>query len=293
MAHNERVQGGVTTLRTSYKDALESYMDPDSPLETPRRFDTCPFCHEYVRGKGFVVTRTTTGYKMWCHRCHSKRFVKSGVPSASTCLREAKRWLQPQPQCAQEYVAKQIKLPDDFQTEIPTAGQVWLATYGVTNEEIARYNFGYSPGLNRLIMPVYLDGALVFWQGRDLSGDSSRNKYLSVKQSRGSLWFEVNQDNPTTVVVEDVLSALAVARAGYNSVAILGSYVHSEMVGKLATTGTRIVVWLDPDKRKESCAYSKKLRSLGLRSVPVILPDKDPKEYNPNEIKEIVGQAQT
>ena len=278
-------------MRRNEKDTLESYMDPDSPLESPRRFDVCPFCHEHVRGKGFVVTRTTHGYKMWCHRCHAKRFVKSGVPSASTCLREAKRCLQPQPQCAQEYVAKEINLPDDFQKEIPAAGLVWLATYGVTQEEIARFNFGYSPGLNRLIMPVYLDGTLVFWQGRDLSGDGSRNKYLSVKQSRGSLWFEVNQGNPTTVVVEDILSALAVARAGYNTVAILGSYVHSEMVGKLATTGTRIVVWLDSNKRKESCSYSKRLRSLGIQSVPVVLPDKDPKEYNPDEVKDIVGQV--
>ena len=280
-------------MRRNEKDTLEFYMDPDSPLESPRRFDSCPFCHEHVRGRGFVVTRTAQGYKMWCHRCHTGRFVKSGVPSASTCLREAKRWLQPQPQCAKEYVAKEINLPDDFQKEIPATGLAWLATYGVTPEEIARFNFGYSPGLNRLIMPVYLNGTLVFWQGRDLSGDASRNKYLSVKQSRGSLWFEVNQGNPTTVVVEDILSALAVARAGYNSVAILGSYVHSEMVGKLATTGTRVVVWLDSNKRKESCAYSKRLRSLGIQSVPVVLPDKDPKEYNPDEVKDIVGQVHT
>ncbi len=264
-------------------------MDLDAELGVPVRYDTCPFCNEHVSSRGFVVTRTERGFKMWCHRCHTARVITSGVPSARQCISTIRKRTELLPQKPDtDTIAKQVILPEDFTSEIPSTGLAWLAKYGVRVEEATQYNFGYSPKLNRLIMPVYKNEELCFWQGRRLSNDPTEAKYLSVRQSRASLWFQIQKDSDTTVVVEDVLSALAVARAGYNAVALLGSYVNSEMMSYLLETKTRIVIWLDPDKRKESCSYAKSIRARGARAVALILPDKDPKEYDVLAIKQFV-----
>ncbi len=270
---------------------LTPYMDANAPLHTPRRFSDCPFCKERVSSKGFVVTRSESGFLMWCHKCHTKRFIKNGVPSFRQCvknLRDRKK-LQPHECEASTAVTKVIVLPEDYTTEIPNTGLAWLALYNVTPEEQARYRFGYSPSLDRLIIPVYTEnGDLCFWQGRRLSSDSSRPKYLNISLGRTDIKFYINNNSPTTVVVEDVLSALAVARAGYNSVSLLGSYVNDSIVEFLVRLGTRCVVWLDPDKRRESLCVTKRLRGLGLQSVSLVLPDKDPKDYTPDEVRTYV-----
>ena len=44
----------------------------------------------------------------------------------------------------------------------------------------------------RLIIPVYKDGKLIFWQGRDLT-DSMQKKYLSAKESRDKVLYGFNE----------------------------------------------------------------------------------------------------
>jgi hypothetical protein len=140
---------------------------------------------------------------------------------------------------------------------------------------------------------VFRDGELVFWQGRNLSSDTTRPKYMNVRSQRSDIVLFVNNHTSKVVLVEDILSCLAVARAGVSAVALLGSYVKMDLLRDVLvdTDIECIKVWLDPDKRQEACKYAKQLRALGYSASPVILAEQDPKTYKPLEVLHFIGGA--
>jgi len=169
---------------------------------------------------------------------------------------------------------------------------MWLYKYGITDQDIKRYRFGFSEWYDRLIMPVFNDGKLVYWQGRNL-GKSTKDspKYTNVKSNRSSVYFQLlTYPGKPVVLVEDILSAIRVNNAGYNSVALLGTNIGTYLVKELQQLRpTLVLVWLDPDKRLDCVKYACRLTALGVPTQPVITCDRDPKEYSQQEIKDLIG----
>lgn len=287
------------------RDLLQTYLDYQQPLGTTVRHGTCPFCGPVGR-KGFVVTRKPTGFICWCHRCHKSYGVKSGTPSRTQCLRIADgqmHKIQNLRKCGLSGLRRQaidveekkafISLPFDVTKVIPMNALLWLAKYHVTSEEIKRYNISYSPYFERLILPVYdRHGRLVYWQGRYFGKDSSGThpKYYNTRSSRGEIWFDTGGDSNIIVVVEDILSALSVARAGYRAFALLGSYVSDNLIRKLQSEGKQVCVWLDLDKQCASMQYTKRLNVFGVQAKTIVTTE-DPKEYLPDRIIKEVEHA--
>lgn len=130
----------------------------------------------------------------------------------------------------------------------------------------------------------------MYWQGRKLdAADVASPKYLNLRANRQGVFFCIfDKNEEATILVEDILSAIAVARAGFKSVALLGSFIGPDLFPVIPTK--RVQVWLDPDKRKDAVKFAAKLRANGFCSSAVVLPNKDPKEYSPEEIREILGR---
>lgn len=272
---------------SSQQNSLEQYLDTRMSVGQRIRYDNCPFCGERVRGKGFVVTRTKNGFFLWCFRCHAHRHVTRDGISLSGIRRYLKaRENSHETTEVQNLKHNTVTLPSDFTTDIPLAGKLWLIKGGVTDAEIKQYRFGYSPSLDRVILPVWGEEGLLYWQGRALTQRDGVPKYINVTTKRKSVYFVVNMDSDTTVLVEDILSALAVARAGANSLALLGSSMNMGVQEFIKTNKVR--VWLDPDKRKECIRYAKMLSAYGFKASPVVLTTKDPKEYSTDEIRNIL-----
>lgn len=278
---------------TVRREELEKFLDYNAPMDVPVRQAYCPFCEpDKVTSHGFVVTRKRNGFSMWCHRCHTKYWYPVKSPSSNAILSELHRRAVGNKDNA-SVVTKKVTLPSDFTADIPASGLLWLRTYGVNEDEIRRYHFGYSPRLDRLILPVFRDGELVFWQGRNLSSDTSRPKYMNVRSQRSDIVLFVNNQTSKVVLVEDILSCLAVARAGVSAVALLGSYVKMDLLRDVLADAdiACIKVWLDPDKRQEACKYAKQLRALGYSASPIVLAHQDPKCYKPEEVQRFIGGA--
>ena len=269
---------------------LSEYCDPTMELDTPVRHDWCPFCGKLIKSAGFIVWRTTTGFKLYCHRCNTAKTIsRPGVASPSTIISRvnASRTHGSRP-------GKVIYLPEDFEAFIPGFAKKWLHKYGVTDEEVTRYGFGFSPRMNRLIMPVFKDEQLVFWQGRGFNLDKHTPKYISMKCSgTGGAFFELVKPNfKEVVLVEDIVSAICCARAGYSSISLLGSFVGDKIASRLHELEiTKVCIWLDPDKRKEAVKYSRKLSSLGFSCTCLVTPTKDPKDYNVTQIRNHLGKG--
>ena len=237
---------------TVRREELEKFLDYNAPMDVPVRQAYCPFCEpDKVTSHGFVVTRKRNGFSMWCHRCHTKYWYPVKSPSSSAILSELHRRAVGNKDNA-SVVTKKVTLPSDFTADIPASGLLWLRTYGVNEDEIRRYHFGYSPRLDRLILPVFRDGELVFWQGRNLSSDTSRPKYMNVRSQRSDIVLFVNNQTSKVVLVEDILSCLAVARAGVSAVALLGSYVKMDLLRDVLADADIACIIPTKDKRHVS-----------------------------------------
>lgn len=287
------------------KYILDKYLDRSQPIGEAVRYADCPFCNTRIGRKGFIVTRTARGFLMFCHRCHAKRFIRCGTPSYSDCLRTAKEAMSSTSTWTLRRHANRssssthtqrgdtlncdvqfVRLPHDVTRELPTRAQMWLKKYNVTQEEINTYNFFWSNQYERLILPVYKSGKLVYWQGRYFGMREQAPKYINTRNKRTEVWFDTGgTDAHTVVLVEDILSAIAVSRvSGYRAVALLGCYLSDVMIARLQSEGKQVCVWLDLDKQSKSRRYSKRLQVFGLTARSVVTP-KDPKEYTPEQIR--------
>lgn len=250
-----------------------------------RRFSKCPYCNKAISSDGFVVYKEYNTVKAWCHECHSGGTYGNRISLAGVLRRR-----NASTQDTETYTNTIITLPKDFSRHIPSKGLQWLRKYNITDEEINRYMFGYSAKLDRLILPVFKDGVLAYWQGRDLSTRKDAPKYINVVADKKSTCFVAHPTSTplskTVVIVEDILSAIAVARAGFIGVSLLGSYLGNTVTKYIITLGDKFVVWLDPDKRKEASKYALFLLAKGLFAEPCVTMHKDPKEYTATEIQE-------
>lgn len=232
------------------------------------------------------VKRTRSGWLCHCHNCGRSTFKRSGRRRPSENV-ELLRTIQNITNEVKTVVPRVVCLPRDIQSIIPSKGLAWLYSYGISDEEIKRYNFCFSPNWNRLILPVYKDEELVYFQARTLGTPSKQNpKYLNMRGDKTHM-FEVNVPGQTSVViVEDILSAIKVGRCT-NSKALLGSYIGTALT-VLAKHYNKIFIWLDDDKRMESIKYARHLSSLTGVAVRVVNTPKDPKCYNQDQIRRIL-----
>ena len=159
--------------------------------------------------------------------------------------------------------------------DMPVEAKRWLLSFGITSQDVSDYSLGWSEDKQLLVL-VNTDN---YYQGRCFG--NQRTKYLS----KGKKPLLSYGNGGTIICVEDVLSAIKVAKAGYIGVPLLGSFVSPEHEQWLVSQSKPVVVWLDYDKAKESFAARQRLVSLGVNAQCCITP-LDPKEYSTGEINE-------
>ena len=235
-----------------------------------------------MRGR-YYERRIATGTLYHCFNC-SKSGIKRDEELTPKQLLERINNLSVIPKQSKQVT--EVKLPYDYTEHIPKEGLQWFFKYGIMPELITKYKFGYSPKYNRIILPVFDEGRLVYYQARTLSKPTKDNpKYINVRQSGArNVWFKVLSNiRNDVVIVEDILSACKVGSVT-NSIALLGSYIPNELIEVLKPYSS-IKLWLDRDKLKEALRYANKLRMLSGKQVSVIIKDLDPKEYSTQNIE--------
>lgn len=163
----------------------------------------------------------------------------------------------------------------DLSYDIPMQAKQWLLKYGITNEEITNNKFAWDANSQILIL-LYTQN---YWQGRCFG--NQRQKYLS----RGVKPLTIYGNSDTIVCVEDILSAVKIARLSpdYCATPLLGSSMPLETTQSLSERFSNILVWLDRDKAKNAIAIARNLKQRGINSDVVISP-KDPKDYSKGEL---------
>lgn len=239
----------------------------------------CPHCGD--TRERLYTKAVRDGSVQYCHNCQYRGFIRGDKQASPKSVLERAEILFKTYKTGETIgYAKHIQLPHDFTLDLPDKALAWLYKYQITDEEIRQFRFGWSQRLKRLILPVYRDDQLVYYQGRTFDPITKINpKYLNIRQSGAKnvyfLCSSSNIHNNSIVMVEDILSAIKVGRQ-FNSIALLGSYLPDSML-PVFKKYNKVFIWLDADKYKESI---KMMQKLGARGTPtrVISTPKDPKE---------------
>lgn len=214
-----------------------------------------------------------------CFRCNDSAFIKDERTLAEriAALAQAK---------VADAEAIKPELPQPRERDVqqwPKAARVWLYKAGLSNDAIERLGFYWHPVTQRVVMPVFDDGELVYWQARSLNPNVP--KYINPAVVRGTVVPRYGRGGPCIVLTEDILSAVKV---GYVNEAwsIMGTSLPDKVALQLVQAARPVLVMLDPDDagRKGTAKIIDQLRLLGLQ-VGTFMGRADPKLLSLKEIE--------
>lgn len=226
------------------------------------------------------------GHLFYCHHCSCSGIYRTKITNVH--FKKQSHLVPKDP--------KDIRLPIDIVKDTtlwPSTAHGWLIKYGITKDEVKNNGIVYSPSLDRLLFPLYMDGDYIGWQGRRLSDDEEKPKYITMvdrlRTTGNCSQHRQPSGSDNAIIVEDILSAIKTGRQGIDSIALLGSHPTPELINWIASRYKNIFIWLDNDKpevKKQQQKLNNLFKVLVNGEVKLILTDKDPKDYSDQEIKD-------
>ena len=120
----------------------------------------------------------------------------------------------------------------------------------------------------RAVFPIFINNVLIDAVGRALAG--AEPKWLRYT---GKANYFIGGTGGTVVVVEDVISAITVAKLGFTGMAILGtslSVAHMEQLGNYS----QVIVALDPDAAHKTLRFRQEIEAwTGATTIALRLDD--------------------
>lgn len=235
--------------------------------------------HSCGDGRTLIVSMDHKGISAYCFRCHKKGYIPTerSLAERIAALSEANEW----DGAAQE----SLELPGPGKLDPqdwPDKPRVWLYQAGFSNDEIRRHGWYWNPRLERVILPVKVDGKTIYWQGRGF--DPGRPKALNPTVNREGLVAKYGHGG-VLCLTEDILSAAKVG-AVTEAWALLGTVVTDKVLAAVVARASRVALMLDDDPAGRAGARiaSARLALLGL-DVKQIYFGRDPKLVARSEIK--------
>ena len=227
--------------------------------------------HDCGDGNTMIVSRNARGISYWCHRCHTNGWIPTerSLAERIAALSEATEW----DGTAQQSL--ELPGPGKFDPQDwPDQPRVWLYKAGFSNDEIRRHGWYWNPRMERVILPVKVDGKTIYWQGRGF--DPARPKALNPTVNREGLVAKYGQGD-WIALTEDMLSAAKVGGVG-EAWALLGTVLSYSTALALSEAGRPVLLMLDDDPagRRGAAEAAKTLNLLGVRNHQVYF-GKDPK----------------
>lgn len=178
---------------------------------------------------------------------------------------------------------EEVNLPRDITEDLPQTCLNWLRSYELTSWEIQNSGAVWSPFRELLIFPIkrQRENQTLGWIGRYF-GKEAKPKWIIKGKIKEEIIFPLGIEKlvltNTVVFVEDLISAIKLSRYTV-AVPIFGAVIQPYHLLKAKALGAKkVLLWLDPDKQKETLQFATKYRMLGLPLFP-IFTENDPKEH--------------
>lgn len=252
--------------------------------------EPCPKCRaKGADTRGDNLHRYPDGHG-YCFACHYVDFPESFRPEKESI--------------ASSNEPQDLALPKDATDAIDFTALQWLTRYDITMEEVRQYKMMWSPKQQFLIFPIYqsmgwndmelypdaLSMKMGAWQARTFNSNW-KAKYYNVGPLHDvfTIFNLIGGDGNFIVVVEDMLSAIRVARK-YAALPMFGSMLTMAQLHHIKDSIIEnIIFWLDEDKCEEGMQMAKQATQLGFGAT-FIVTKHDPKDYEDVEINEIIRQ---
>lgn len=323
---------------------IEAYLDREAldyrvtqgSSGTQLNLRVCPFCGG-DKWKVYISAKTGLG-NCFSGSCE-KKFSKYGFIEAHSGLSGKQLfahieavgreigWRPPRKSVSVNIERGSVKLPNSFELPIHGKNLKYLANRGITNEmcEYFKLRFclkgGYEyrnhdgnlcrmPFDGRIVIPVFdIDGNLVSFQGRDVTGQSEK-KYLfppGLSSTGEHLYNAMNvRDAAHIVVCEGVFDVIAVKMALDTEMELrdvipigsFGKHIAAKQYANFKVLKDRgvtaITMMWDGEKPaiKDAVKAGLKLGAMGFKVRVAILPDgKDPNEIPVHKVIECFYRA--
>lgn len=177
-----------------------------------------------------------------------------------------------------------------------------LVSRGFSWDEIVANRAGWAWGGRfdgRVILPAYVDGAIVFWQAWDytkqkkIKYDSPRNEDVPISRQAVVYNIERYPAAEQLVVCEGAFNAWSVDQCQNFGVATFGKAISIVQILKLVThPAKRILIGLDPDAMDEAVRLYTILKSFGKDAAICRLPQgKDFNDLTLDERRRVLDSA--
>jgi hypothetical protein len=167
-----------------------------------------------------------------------------------------------------------------------------LKQYDIGVTDLLKYDVKWSPSREQLLYIFYGEShsEVLFWQARNMrKGTHHDDRFYTGGEANSVIaCYEPLRD--TAVIVEDAVSGIKVAKAGYTGVPVFGAKMSAGKVTRLCNMYEDIVWWLDSDKFSAAVKQSNICKMLGVRSR-VVTSGYDPKEYSIPEIQDFIDDV--
>lgn len=179
-------------------------------------------------------------------------------------------------------------LPFDADVDFLADAIRYLAQYELDYSDIIKNKLLWSKYYGRILFPVYSnEHVLLLWQARSIINDQ-QPKWLNFGDVTKVLSIKNFNGTTPVILVEDQISQMKLAKAGFSCCCLFGSQNYKTLFNKLHDAGVKeLVYWLDPDKRIESIRMKREAELNGFKASAVISYDCDPKDVSLEKLNEI------
>lgn len=186
----------------------------------------------------------------------------------------------------------------------PVEARNWLYKAGISNAGISAMGVGWSPRMDRVVVPVRMLDGTSQWIARRETGKNATTsiaapKYLfpkGMKRGGGTvLYGKAELLAGPVVITEDYLSSWRVTKdTGLPSVSALGTTLDRDAIVKIAAQFSAGILWLDPDYYGQLGARQL-TQKFGALDFPIrnVVSLRDPKNHEPGEVQDYVLDALT
>lgn len=232
-----------------------------------------------------IISNGDRGVSLYCFRCQRQEFEPHGERSIAEIMATRR--------AADALAERDIpSMPADAVplTEGPKEAWRWVLRGGLTPEQANdHWGMRWHEKTRRVLIPIHQSDRLVGLLGRAVFGE--RPKYRMLGGPADTLFNAPHRPGEALVVVEDILSAIAVWRAGANATAVLGTSITPVQAAQIAERADRVIGWFDGDAAGDR-AWQKLRNRMAMHPVTLdrIRTEQDPKELHRSELRSRLTQ---
>ena len=179
-------------------------------------------------------------------------------------------------------------MPDDISPDIAFKPMQWLQNEcKFTIQDVITNKILWSDMYKWLIFPIEHEGVTLGFQARNFNDAKPYKWYTKFKKKDLLKIYSQTKDIKSLVLVEDIVSAIRVGNIT-PCASIFGSMISDTLLLKIKKYPiSKLVIWLDEDKRKQALTFATRARELGI-DTRCISTELDPKVHTNQQLRGIL-----